>query len=126
MATTDPLVFNDNGTIDITFDSATRVHLKCPRLRDYRLLRNDINERLAGILEQRKKVITGEASTDEQSDFLASHDVMVTGWIELVLDTMVPDAPVPDVDEWPAWLSNSKLPTKFMTHWQNAPFVSGN
>ncbi len=122
----DPIRFNADGTIDIVFDDTTTIHIKCPRLRDYRLLRNDINERLAGILEQRKKVITGDASTDEQSDFLASHDVMVTGWIELVLDMMVPDDSVPAVDDWPAWLSNSTLPAKFMSHWQTAPFVSGN
>ncbi len=119
----EPIVFNDDGTVAIDFGDTSTI-LGCPKLGQYRLFRRDIDKRLADLLERRTNVLTQKASLDEQQAFVDAQDVMVTGWLETVI-TELTDSDIPEVDEWPAWLANPKLPTKFLNHWQTAPFNSG-
>lgn len=132
----EPITFDPLGTITVTFEDGTEVTIGRPKFGQWRWFTNNLN----GIFQQLQdriaaataKVETAKgdkakAAAQAERDDLAAQPLYESTipWMAEVFKQLG-DQPVPEPDEWPAWLAaDTNLPVQILAHWRTAPKASG-
>ena len=127
--------YRPDGTIQITFDGETWL-LARPKLKTYRLFSErlqemrraiqQVNTQLTELRERLTEDNADIATIDEEIEVLNGPIWEYSLPIIADLVEQVSDRPLPDPDEWPAWLATSiRLPSDILDHWRTVPLAPG-
>ena len=129
------IVYHPNGEITISFDNHTW-KLARPKLKTYRLfserlqeMRRAITEVNVQLTELRMALTEDDADTGLIEDQIEKLNGPIWEYsLPIIADLVeqVSDRPLPDPDEWPAWLATSiRLPSDILDHWRTVPLAPG-
>lgn len=132
----DPIIFEPLGTVLVTLDDGTEVRLGRPKFGQWkwftRRLQVITDEVQASLTEGQAKVDaakTDAARKKAQDEFdVTSGKPMYEYTIPFIeeLFKQLGDKPLPEVDEWPAWLAADwLLGSRILSHWRTIPKASG-
>ena len=127
--------YRPDGTIKLTFDGETWL-LARPKLKTYRLfserlqeMRRAIQQVNTQLTELRTQLEDDDADTEAIEDQIEKLNGPIWEYsLPIIADLVeqVADRPLPDPDEWPAWLATSiRLPSDILDHWRTVPLAPG-
>lgn len=132
----DPITFHPLGTITVTFEDGTEVTLGRPKFGQWRWFTARLNEIFAEVQAEiddaqekldEAKTDKARAAAQEALDKVNRQPLYerTIPWIAEVFKQLG-DGPLPDSDEWPAWLAaDTNVPVRILSHWRTVPKASG-
>lgn len=112
-----------------------KVRWRRPRLRQYRELRNSLQElgrgteesreRLGELLEELKDEPKGFDFTELDKVRDGISDYMIPWMFEADKLLAVGEHLPEDEGDWPSWMANAQLPTQVLNHWRDIPLAPG-
>ena len=127
--------YRPDGTIRIEFDGDSWL-LARPKLKTYRLFSErlqemrraitEVNDRLTDLRTQLEDDTADTVAIEEQIEVLNGPIWEYSLPIIADLVAQVSDRPLPDPDEWPAWLATSiSIPSSVLDWWRQVPLAPG-
>jgi hypothetical protein len=129
------IVYHPNGEISVGFDGQTW-RLAPPKLGVYRRfserlaeMRRAIQQVSEQIVLLREQLTQPDVDIDQIRDSLDKLNAPIWEYSLPIIRDMVTELagqPLPDPDEWPAWLATSiSLPSDILEHWRTVPKAPG-